>query len=490
VEVDVRVRGPLQHARTRIGSVGGGLAGVGSILAVTSGKGGVGKSTVAANLACALAVRGARVGLLDCDIHGPSVPTLFERCTGSHTRVSVTKLPNGRLVPVPLLPLPSAAGAPVASGSLIGMSYGWTAPKRQRQPTADAAGAADTSGATAGAADGGSAAILRGPLSSSIAQQLAKFTDWGGVDHLLLDLPPGTSDIHIALAQLLPMDGAVVVTTPQKVAAMDVAKGLQMLRLLKVPPLALAVNMAFFDPAAATASAESPPSSPNNSSVVYPFGRWDGSPASAMLTPLLGSHVAGSSGGGGTGEALPGVFQFGIDPWLSETGDAGLPVVIDAPASAPAQQYLRLATWVADRLEYMRSNTLPTVNTGASADTAAAEASAGSVSARYSKVRGGIVVRQLTADSASEVVLSPPRVRAACKCAKCVDEHTGQVRISLDKVRPDVYPLAMTEQGNYGYAVTWSDGHDSSIYTIDQLVALAAAAPAPAAAGPDGSAPA
>jgi len=181
-----------------------------NIIAIASGKGGVGKSTVTANLAVALAKTGAKVGLIDADIFGPSMPTMFN-CENEQPTV-VEK--NGRNMIVP-----------VEQYGVKLISIGFLSP-------------ADN------------AIVWRGPMASSALKQFITEADWGELDYLLIDLPPGTSDIHLTLVQTIPVTGAVLVTTPQKVALADAIKGFQMFKQpqINVPVLGIVENMAYFTP--------------------------------------------------------------------------------------------------------------------------------------------------------------------------------------------------------------------------------------------------
>jgi ATP-binding protein involved in chromosome partitioning len=161
-----------------------------NIIAIASGKGGVGKSTVTSNLAVALAETGARVGLIDADIFGPSVPTMFN-CEFEQPEV---KEVNGKNMILPL----EQYGVKL-------MSIGFLAPPD-------------------------SAVVWRGPMASAALKQFFSDTIWGELDYLLIDLPPGTSDIHLTLVQTVPVTGAVIVTTPQKVALADANKGIAMIK--------------------------------------------------------------------------------------------------------------------------------------------------------------------------------------------------------------------------------------------------------------------
>lgn len=186
------------------------LPGVKNIIAVSSGKGGVGKSTVASNLAVALAKTGADVGLIDADIFGPSIPTMFN-CEFEQPTV-VQEDGKNRIVPI------QQYGVKLLSIGFLTNSE--------------------------------DAVVWRGPMASSALKQFIFDAKWGDLDYLLIDLPPGTSDIHLTLVQTVPVTGAIVVTTPQKVALADAQKGMSMFKQkqINVPILGLVENMAWFTP--------------------------------------------------------------------------------------------------------------------------------------------------------------------------------------------------------------------------------------------------
>lgn len=188
------------------------LPGVKNIIAVVSGKGGVGKSTVAANLALALSEGGAKVGLLDADIYGPSVPIMF----GVRGQRPLMKDGgNGKGLIVPL----ERYGIKLMSIGLL--------------------------------VDDKSAVVWRGPMASSAIKQFIGDVDWGNLDYLVIDMPPGTGDIHLTIVQTVPVTGVVVVTTPQDVALADAKKGIAMFgqTQIKVPIIGLVENMSWFTPA-------------------------------------------------------------------------------------------------------------------------------------------------------------------------------------------------------------------------------------------------
>ncbi len=187
------------------------LSGVKNVIAIASGKGGVGKSTVTTNLAVALAKAGAKVGLIDADIYGPSIPTMFNV---EHSKPAVKEGANGKTV---IMPIEMYGVKMISIGFLT---------------------AADD------------AVVWRGPMASSALKQFISDTEWGELDYMLIDLPPGTSDIHLTLVQTVPVTGAVIVTTPQKVALADANKGMSMFRQpqINVPILGVVENMAYFTP--------------------------------------------------------------------------------------------------------------------------------------------------------------------------------------------------------------------------------------------------
>ncbi len=177
------------------------IKGVKNTIAVASGKGGVGKSTVAVNLAVALAKSGAAVGLLDCDVYGPSVPLMM----GAHDKPLMR---NNKIVPL------AAHGVKLMSIGFI--------------------------------LDPEKALIWRGPLVAQLINQFLNDVDWGDLDYLVIDLPPGTGDVQLTLVQKIPISGAVIVTTPQDVALADAVKGLKMFQEVKTPILGIVENMSAF----------------------------------------------------------------------------------------------------------------------------------------------------------------------------------------------------------------------------------------------------
>ena len=245
-----------------------------NILAVGSGKGGVGKSTTAVNLALALSAEGARVGVLDADVYGPSVPMML----GLSGRPDS---PDGKSI------------EPMRAHGVEAMSIGFLV--EQDTPM-----------------------IWRGPMATSALTQLLTETLWGDLDYLIVDLPPGTGDIQLTLAQKIPVAGAIVVTTPQDVATLDARKALKMFEKVQVPVLGIVENMAVH---VCTQCGHGE----------HLFGQGGGERMAAQYgVPLLGS--------------LP--LEIGI----REQGDAGVPIVVAAPESAAADAYRRTARQLVARL--------------------------------------------------------------------------------------------------------------------------------------------
>lgn len=255
VTIDIRMTSSVTTTRDNTPI----LPGVRNIIAIGSGKGGVGKSTVTSNLAVALALSGAKVGLIDADIFGPSIPTMFN-CEFEQPSV---KQVNGKNIIIPI----EQYGVKL-------LSIGFLTPPD-------------------------SAVVWRGPMASSALKQFFSDTDWGELDYLLIDLPPGTSDIHLTMVQTVPVTGAIIVTTPQKVALADANKAMSMFRQpqINVPILGVVENMAYF----------TPEELPDNR--YYIFGQGGGKTlADKYQVPLLG--------------------QVPIVQSIRESGDSGLPAVL------------------------------------------------------------------------------------------------------------------------------------------------------------------
>ncbi len=266
------------------------LPGVKNIIAVASGKGGVGKSTVAANLAVAMAMTGAKVGLIDADVYGPSQPIMFGV---ENEKLFVTEEAGKQL----MLPIEKYGVKLLSIGFLV---------------------------------DPSQAIVWRGPMASKALKQLFDDAQWGKLDYLFIDLPPGTGDIHLTLVSTVPVTGVVIVSTPQEVALADARKGIAMFKMdaIKVPVLGLVENMAYFTPAEL----------PDNK--YYIFGK-DGCKklAASMNIPFLG--------------------QIPLVQSICEGGDSGKPTVLEESSPAGVA-FLHLAGCVAQQIAIRNANAAPT----------------------------------------------------------------------------------------------------------------------------------
>ncbi len=264
-DVDIAIDMTSEVTSTRLQTAM--LPNIKNIIAVASGKGGVGKSTVAANLAISLSLTGAKVGLIDADIFGPSAPTMFN-CEKEQPTI-VQKDGKNWIVPV------EQYGVKL-------ISIGFLTPQD-------------------------SAIVWRGPMASSALRQFISDTEWGELDYMIIDLPPGTSDIHLTMVQTVPVTGAVIVTTPQKVALVDAIKGLDMFKQpqINVPVLGIIENMAYF----------TPEELPDHK--YYIFGKDGGKDlATKMGVPLLG--------------------QIPLVQGIRESGDNGYPAALKGDLTANA----------------------------------------------------------------------------------------------------------------------------------------------------------
>ncbi|MFP3944421.1 MAG: P-loop NTPase [Alphaproteobacteria bacterium] len=261
------------------------LPGVRAVIAVASGKGGVGKSTVAVNLAAALARRGLKTGLLDADIYGPSIPRML----------GLTGLPA---------PEKGEKVKPAEAHGVKAMSIGFLV-------------------------DTDTALIWRGPMVMGALTQMLSDVDWGELDVLVVDMPPGTGDAQLTLAQRVPLKGAVIVSTPQEIALIDARKGIALFDKTRVPILGLVENMSGFV-------------NPATGESIDIFGRGGARrTAAAFGVPFLG--------------------EIPIDVTIRETSDNGRPVAATAPDSAAGRVFLRLADEISSRLNDLETRPRPRI---------------------------------------------------------------------------------------------------------------------------------
>ncbi len=349
-----------------------------TVIPVASGKGGVGKSTVSANLAVALASFGAKVGLMDADVYGPSIPMIM----GVKERPRV----EGEMT-IP----------PVAHGVKI-MSMGFFLRE-------------------------GEAVIWRGPMLHKTVDQFLGNVDWGELDYLIVDLPPGTGDIQLSLCQKIPLTGAVIVSTPQDVAYKIAEKAIVMFRKLKTPILGLIENM------------------------------------SGYVCGECGHHdeIFGKGGLKRYSErnGLPFLGEIPLATTIRITSDEGRPIVLESPDSPSARAFLDIAKRLMDRIH----------------------APAGT-----EKVSEGPRPEKVSQPSKEKIeiiwkdghrsIYSGYELRVACYCAQCVEEMSGTRLLKPETINRGVYALSIVPIGQYALKFDWSDGHNTGIYTFEHLRGL------------------
>jgi ATP-binding protein involved in chromosome partitioning len=286
-EAEVTVHMEANVTRPQGPGAAEGASRVKNFIAVASGKGGVGKSTVAANLAVALAQEGAAVGLLDADIYGPSVPLMFGVPADERPHVNEHRK---------IVPLEKHGVKLLSMGFLV---------------------------------DESNAVVWRGPMVTSATRQFLGDTDWGALDYLVLDLPPGTGDVQLTVVQTIPLTGAVVVSTPQPVALADARKGVAMFEKVGVPVLGIVENMAYF----------TPPDLPDRK--YYLFGEG----GARRLAEELG---------------VPFLGEVPIEEALRESGDRGAPIVVREPERASARALRLVAERAAQQVSIRNADLPPT----------------------------------------------------------------------------------------------------------------------------------
>jgi ATP-binding protein involved in chromosome partitioning len=245
------------------------LKGPKNVIAVAAGKGGVGKSTVAVNLALALARHGAKVGLLDADVFGPSIPTML-----GAPEVPASASKDSRIIPA------------IHQGLRV-ISVGFFVDKDE-------------------------AVVWRGPMVHRLLQQFLGDVDWGDLDYLVCDLPPGTGDVQLSLSQLIPIAGAVMVTTPQEVSIIDVVKGIAMFEKVEIPILGIVENMSYYKCPACGHTDE-----------IFSHG------GGKRLAQEVGTEFFG---------------EIPIDTRIRFGGDAGVPIVVASPDSENANRFMQIAS--------------------------------------------------------------------------------------------------------------------------------------------------
>lgn len=343
------------------------------IIAVASGKGGVGKSTVSTNLALALSERGFRVGLMDADIYGPSQPGLLGQ---KNARVRVNERQE-------LLPSTNHGVAFISMGLLM-------------------------------AEDG--PVIWRAPMAMKAIQQFLHQVDWGELDILLLDLPPGTGDVQITLAQQAPLSGAVIVSTPQDVALGIAKKGLKMFEQVNVPILGIVENMSGY--------------TCEHCGKLTSLFQSGGAKkmAAEMETNFLGN--------------IP------LDPKITECSDEGTPILVQSLEHPSSIAFLEIAENLVKLLEEQDKTRVPEP-----------------VDLKILP-NGNLEIEWPDTHLGCH---SPIKLRASCQCARCVNEDTGELILDTSKIPLNIAITGMKRVGRYALAITFSDSHSSGIYTYQRL---------------------
>ncbi|KAH7572319.1 hypothetical protein JRO89_XS04G0237800 [Xanthoceras sorbifolium] len=340
-----------------------GLQKISNIVAVSSCKGGVGKSTIAVNLAYTLAGMGARVGIFDADVYGPSLPTMVS----PENRLLEMNPEKRTIIPTEYL------GVKLVSFGFAGQGR----------------------------------AIMRGPMVSGVINQLLTTTEWGELDYLVIDMPPGTGDIQLTLCQVVPLTAAVIVTTPQKLAFIDVAKGVRMFSKLKLRICATLMLM--------------------------------GNVIIHLVEVLVLRHVVQQFG-------IPHLFDLPIRPTLSASGDSGMPEVAADPQGEVAQTFQNLGVCIVQQCAKIRQQV--------------------STAVTYDKSMKAIRVKVPQSDE--EFFLHPATVRRNDRSAQSVDEWTGEQKLQYTDIPEIIEPEEIRPMGNYAVSITWPDGFNQ-IAPYDQL---------------------
>ena len=351
-----------------------GLKKVANIIAVSSCKGGVGKSTVAVNLAATLSKTDAKVGLFDADIYGPSLPTMIATEQRGLTM-------NAEYI------------NPIEAFGMKLMSFGFVEHEENR-----------------------GSAILRGPMVTQIVNQLLFTTDWGELDYLILDLPPGTGDIQLTICQSVPLTAAVIVTTPQYISFIDVVKGIDMFDTLNVPTVGVIENMSYLIDSTKT--------------ILYPFGQ-------GSMDQLVNEF------------GFKNTMKVPLFPGVAESCDQGYPFVLAEPDHSIAKEYRNFSDLVIREISKIKHgvSNIPKIS--------------------FDKTHG-ILVKPADGDSYS---VNCKLLRLACQSALNRDEFSNKLLVDPDKIPESIHPLSMNPIGNYAIGINWSDGH-SSIFPYETLYDL------------------
>lgn len=348
-----------------------------NVIAVASGKGGVGKSTVSVNLALALAGSGAKTGLMDADVYGPSIPTMMG-----------------------IVAKPGSAGdkiLPVEQYGVKVISMGFFVPAHE-------------------------AVVWRGPMLHKMVNDFLGTVEWGDLDYLIVDLPPGTGDIQLSLCQTIPLTGAVIVSTPQDVAWNVAQKAIMMFDKLNAPILGIIENMSHF--------------------VCNHCGSTE--------------EIFGSGGARRAAERLgiPYLGEIPIVTAIRQSSDEGTPVVWLDPESLTARDIVKIAENLAAQVAIRSAGAEPK-----------------KVPVKLS-APGEAEIRIEWNDGTTSVY-APRDLRIACPCAVCVNEFTGKRTLDPKTIAPDMRAVSIEKVGRYALHIIWSDLHSTGIYSFEYLRKLA-----------------
>lgn len=396
-----------------------GMSQVGAVIAVSSCKGGVGKSTTAVNLAYALQSLGASVGIFDADVYGPSLPTMV---TPDDDLVRFV----GRQI------------SPLKRNGVSLMSFGYIN-------------------------DG--SAVMRGPMVTQLLDQFLSVTHWGALDYLIIDMPPGTGDIQLTLTQRLNITAAVIVTTPQELSFVDVERGIEMFDSVNVPCVAVVENMAYYEKEPDTPKLDYISLEEAFAHKLKEVGACqDGITAEDLASQLVKITEKSVPQSGSSEKEQVRIFgpghlrrlseQWGIEQTYSvplmnriaANGDSGTPFILQYPESSQATIFSKLASSVVkevSKIKFEKASTHPTI--------------------KYDK--------DFHLISIDNDYLKPAELRRACRCAACVEELTGRQILIPSSVPEEIQPLKIYTCGNYAISIDWSDGH-KSLYPYRQIRTL------------------
>ena len=401
-----------------------GMSQIGAVIAVSSCKGGVGKSTTAVNLAFALESMGAKVGIFDADVYGPSLPTMV---TPEDDNVRFV----GRQI------------APLKRGDVSLMSFGYV--------------------------NEGSA-VMRGPMVTQLLDQFLSLTNWGALDYLILDMPPGTGDIQLTLSQRLNITAAVIVTTPQELSFVDVERGVEMFDTVNVPCVAVVENMAYFEKEKSDNVGVDYSTLRDKFLEVLEQKEGITNDVVADVVSSLVDVVQKSLKSSGEEEEKEQIRIFGpghkrrlSEQWgiehtfsvplvgtIAKNGDSGTPFILENPSSPQADTYRELAKVVARETSKVLFGkaTRPNLNYLAEA-------------------------HMIQVEGDEQGTLLPAELRRECRCAACVEELTGKQILNPESISDSIRPINLSPTGNYAVSVDWSDGH-RSLYPYRQIRSLLA----------------